>query len=294
MLPVSAGSIAIARMTLPPRGWRCRPWPIQSSDGPRPYGARDVLDQLAGTPVCCLAPGRRAGVEQRLELVVAEHVLGDERLVDEAVAADHVREREGERGVAAGPELEVGVGRSPPSACGSGRSRSPGRGASRSQWSCCVRRARRGVRAPHDDAGRRRRGLGIEALLARAVDVAERDVAGVVADGVRLHLGRAEAVEEALREGRVDQRAGARVVRVEDARARRARRRSRAAARRSPAIASAQLDRLEAPPRPSARRAAAASSAAARDRGTRRCSRSSTCGRACRARRDDRDRRARA
>ena len=36
MLPLSAASIATARTALPPRGWRWKPWPIQSSDGPAP------------------------------------------------------------------------------------------------------------------------------------------------------------------------------------------------------------------------------------------------------------------
>ena len=63
---------------------------------------------------------------------------------------------------------------------------------------------------------------------------------GVVADGVRLDLGRSEAVEEALRERAVDQRARAGVVRVEDACRPRARRRCRSRPSAIAAIASGQ------------------------------------------------------
>ena len=184
---------------------------------PSPVGARGVLDERCRHAGLLLGPGRGTRIEQRLELVVAEHVVAYEGLVDEAVPADHVRERERERGIAARAKLEVGVGSS---------SRRGADGVDHDHLAARlaqpvvvgVGRTGRWVRTPDDDALRRRRGLGVEALLARAVDVAERDVARVVADRVRLHLGRAEAVEEALRKGPVDQRARARVVRVEDAR----------------------------------------------------------------------------
>ena len=252
-----------------------------------------MLDRArAGTPVCsspqagvqrrAAARARRSRARSRARTPRRRAPPGGSR------ARARTRARRRCRGAAAGrcrPARRSGV------RIGSITITSPG--ASRSQWSCGVRRARRRVRAPHDDAGGVGRRLGIEALLARAVDVRERDVARVVADGVRLDLGRAEAVEEALRERRVDERAGAGVVRVEDARgavlARRSRRAGRPRRRSPPAIRSARTA-----PRPSARRAAAASSAAAPGRDRRRCSRSSTCGRACRARRDAPDRRARA
>ena len=92
--------------------------------------------RLAGTPVCSSAQAGVQRLEQRLELVVAEHVVAHEGLVDEAVPADHVRERERERRVAAGAELEVGVGRSSRRGADRDRSRSPAPRASRSQWSC--------------------------------------------------------------------------------------------------------------------------------------------------------------
>ena len=82
--------------------------------------------------------------------------------------------------------------------------------ASLSQWSCACGALAEGF-APHTrmhSADRRR--LGVEAFQARAVDIRQRHVPGVVADGVGLDFRRAEAVEEALGEGAVDQRAGAR------------------------------------------------------------------------------------
>ena len=78
------------------------------------------------------------------------------------------------------------------------------------------RRGRR-VRAPDQDA------CGVAARCAdrsrsaeRAVDVVERDVAGLVADRVGVDLGRAEPVEEPEPEGVGEQRAGAGVVGVQD------------------------------------------------------------------------------
>ena len=191
--PDGAHDVAAARLAL-------QPLTHPEQRRPAPVGARGVLDQARRHAGLLLGPGGRAGLEQGLELVVAEHVLCHEGLVDEAVPANHVREREGQRRIAAGAELEIRVGRG------------GGRGADRVDHDHLaarlaqpvvvgVRRARRGIRAPHEDALRGRRRLGVEAFLARAVDVRQRHVPGVVADGVRLHFGRAEAVEEALREG---------------------------------------------------------------------------------------------
>ena len=74
------------------------------------------------------------------------------------------------------------------------------------------------VRAPDDDAGRVPGRARIEAELRRAVDVAQRDVAGVVADRVRLDLGGAEPVEESLRKRVREQAQRAGVVGVQDRR----------------------------------------------------------------------------
>ena len=73
--------------------------------------------------------------------------------------------------------------------------------ASRSQCSCACGALADGFAPQTTMQAALGRGLrGSKPVLARAVDVVERDVAGVVADGVRLDLGRAQAVEEALRE----------------------------------------------------------------------------------------------
>ncbi len=74
------------------------------------------------------------------------------------------------------------------------------------------------VRAPDDDARRIPSRTRIEAELGGSVDVAERDVAGVVADRVRLDLGGAEPVEESLRERVREQAERAGVVGVQDGR----------------------------------------------------------------------------
>ena len=177
MLPVSAGSIAMARMTLPPRGWRCSPWPIQSSDGPRPYARATCSIRLAGTPVCSSPQAGVQALEQGLELVVAEHVLvartrrrRDRRGGSRAPARTRARHRC--RGAAGGtrpPAPPVGV------RIGSITITWPG--ASRSQWSWACGALARRIRAPHDDAGGVGRSLGVEAVLARSVDVrrARRD-----------------------------------------------------------------------------------------------------------------------
>ena len=152
-------------------------------------------------------------------------------------------------------------------------------GASDSQCSKACGADADGIGAPDDDAGGVCRRSRVEPALGRPVDVVEGDVTGQVADGVGVDLGRAEPVEEAHREGVGEQRERAGVVGVEDrlrplggvdlAEPRGDRRRwprPRRPARRSPA------------PLGPLRRSGVSSTS--RDRATRRCSRSSTCGRA--------------
>jgi hypothetical protein len=70
-----------------------------------------------------LAPRGTAALDERLDLLPAECVIADERFVDEAVAPDHVQQREGEGGVAPGKRLQVQIGRSPRLAFGRDRRR---------------------------------------------------------------------------------------------------------------------------------------------------------------------------
>src|SRR5215218_9691181 len=78
-----------------------------------------------------------------------------------------------------------------------------------------VRRRSGRVRSPDEDAGGVARGQGIEADKRGAVHVLECDVPGLVADRVRVDLGRAEPVEEAQWEGVGKERKGSGVVRVQ-------------------------------------------------------------------------------
>ena len=292
MLPVSAGSIADRAHDVAAARLALQALAHPEQRRPAPVGARDVLDETRRharaaprpRPACtarAAARARRSRARTRARRRRRRGRRGGSRAPSRTRARRRCRAAAADR---CRPPPPVGV------RIGSITITSPRRLAQ--PVVVLMRRARRGVRAPHDDAGRLGGRLRVEALLARAVDVGERDVPGVVADGVGLDLGRPEAVEEALREGRVDERARARVVRVEDAR-RAVLAAIAPAARRSPRSPPASRPARTAA-RPSARRAAAASSAAARDRGRRRCSRSSTYGRACRARRDDPGRRARA
>src|SRR5205823_5749292 len=64
----------------------------------------------------------------------------------------------------------------------------------------------RRVCAPYKDAARVTRRARVEAVLRGAVQVLERDVAGVVANRVQVDLGGPEPVEEALRKVIAEQR----------------------------------------------------------------------------------------
>ena len=152
--PDRAHDVAAARLTLESLA---HPQQRRAS----PIGARDVLDETRRHARLLLAPGRRARLEQRLELVVAEHVLAHEGVVDEPLAADHVGQRERERGIAARPKLEVRV-----RLIAGGRANRVDHDhlAARLAQPVVVRmrRTRRGIGAPHDDAGRLGRGLRVD------------------------------------------------------------------------------------------------------------------------------------
>ncbi len=116
-------------------------------------------------------------------------------MIGPAVADEHVQQREGQRRVAARMGLEVQVGllsrRRADRVDHDHRARRLGQ-----PLRMGVRGRRRRVRAPHDDALGVARGARVKARLRRAVQVAEGDMASQVADGVRLDLGRSNAVEE--------------------------------------------------------------------------------------------------
>ena len=79
-----------------------------------------------------------------------------------------------------------------------------------------MRRGSRRIRAPDENAGGIAGGPWIEADLGVAVHVLERNVAGLVADRVRIDFGGAEAVEEPKRKEEGEERERARVVGVQD------------------------------------------------------------------------------
>ena len=176
---------------------------------------RSLLDLGRGHACRGLAPRRVASGDLGRDLGPADHVGGDEAVVDEAIAPHDVQHREGERGVAAGEELQVQIG-----VFG-------GRMAHRvddDDLARCLlepvlvlmRRRRRRIGAPDNNAGGVLRRPWIETDRRGAEHIAERNMARVVADRIGIDLGRAQAIEEAIGEVAGDQRAGAGVVGVDD------------------------------------------------------------------------------
>ena len=158
-----------------------------------------------------------ARLEQRLELVEAERVRGDELPINETVAMHNVGERVGQRRVRARERLQVDVRCS--------RCRRSDRIDNNHRSRCLgepvlmlMRCRSRRVRTPDEDAARLGCCLRVEPVARRTVEVGERLVTGLVADRVRIDLGRSESMKEALWKCRPQQRAGAGVVRVQDRR----------------------------------------------------------------------------
>ena len=92
-----------ARTALPPRGWRWKPWPIHSSDGPLARSRRAASSISGGrNPGRAPAPRGRARLEQRLELLEADRRARSSSSRSQQPVAVRVRaqQREGERGVA--------------------------------------------------------------------------------------------------------------------------------------------------------------------------------------------------
>ena len=183
----------------------------------RPLGvcARCLLDQPRRDPGPLLGPAGRARCDRGLEFLEADRVVVDEVQVDQPVAVGDMEEPERKRGIAAREGLEVDLGR-----LGGGGPDGvddhDSRAALRQPVLMCVGSRRRWVGTPDHDARGVARRTRVEPDRGGAVEVVERDVAGVVADRVRLDLGRSQSVEEAEAEVVPDDRERARVVRVED------------------------------------------------------------------------------
>ena len=137
---VAAGRLALQALTHP------------QQRRPRAVAAGGLLDGRRGHAGCLRPPGRRARLDQRLQLVPADAVAIEQRAVGQSVADDHVQHRERQRGIAAGERLQVQVG-----PLGGGRAHRVDHdhpaGRLRQPVVVGVRRRRRRVRAPHQDAG---------------------------------------------------------------------------------------------------------------------------------------------
>jgi hypothetical protein len=145
-------------------------------------------------------PGGRAGVQHRLDLLPPQHMLGDEGPIQQAISAQHMQERKGQGRIAAGEGLQVEVGL----LCRLVTDRVNDNGRLRDRMHPVpvdVRRTRRRVGAPHEQTVRLRCGAGIKSREGVAQSIRERDLPGHVANRVRSHFDRPEAVEEAEGEG---------------------------------------------------------------------------------------------
>src|SRR4051812_18302178 len=142
---------------------------------------------------------------------------GEEGAVDLPVPPQHMRDRKGERRIAARERLQMEMGRR------------GGRMLHRIDDDdlrigladpVLVLMRRRGMRvgAPDQNGRGVLRHARIEAYGTGAVHIAERGMAGCVADRIRIDLAGAEPVQEPLREASGDERAGSGVMAVPDAR----------------------------------------------------------------------------
>jgi hypothetical protein len=138
-------------------------------------------------------------------------VLAQQPVVEQAVPADHVGDRERQRGVAAGKWLQVQAG-----LMGGG---GPDRvdddhltGRFGQPVLVLMRRRRRRVRAPDHDARRVRGAARVKTIRRGPVQVLQRDVPGLGADRVGVDLAGAEPAQEPVREVVAQQRERAGVV----------------------------------------------------------------------------------
>lgn len=167
-----------------------------------------------GTPLVCSPHAGVQFADEGPKLLPADRMARDELVIDETVPVDDMEEREGERGVAARKRLQMEIG-------DLGRVCAHGVDHDHRAWSLRepvlvdVRRRGRRVGSSDNDARSVPHRPGVEADQGRAVGVLEGDVARLVADGLRIDLGGAEAVEETHRERVAKERERARVVGVE-------------------------------------------------------------------------------
>ena len=159
----------------------------------------------------CFTPGRSARIQLSFDLLPTFRVRGQEGPIDAARRPDDMQHREGERAVGARVKLQMHVGRRR-RLVADGIDDDLGDGRLRQPILVHVRRRSRWIGAPDHHAVRAVNGARVEAARRFSVHQLEGHVPRLVAHGIRVDLGRADAVEEAQGEGAGDQRAGSRVV----------------------------------------------------------------------------------
>jgi hypothetical protein len=177
--------------------------------------SRGLLDRARRHAGDTLAPFGSAALQQRLEFLPANSAGAQQPVIEQAIAADHMRDRERERRVAAGKRLQVQIGLMG----GGGPDRvdddnPPGRPGQ--PVFMLMRRGSRRVRAPDHDARRIRGAARIKAIQRGPIQVLQRDVSRLVADRVGVDLTGAEPAQEPIREVVAKQRERAGVVGPED------------------------------------------------------------------------------
>ncbi len=137
------------------------------------------------------------------EFVPADCVGGDEGLIDQLLAHQHMQEAVGERRIGAGEGLQMKIRlirRFVPDRIDDDHL---GRRLLQPEFVPVRCRGRR-VGAPDHDAGGILGHARVEAVAGGAIEITQRRVAGGIADAVRIDFAGAELVEEALREAAGD------------------------------------------------------------------------------------------
>ncbi len=169
----------------------------------------------AGHASDALAPAGGAVLQQRLEFLPANRARVQQLVVEQAVAADHMRDRERKRGVGAGKGLQVQIGLT----SGGGPDRVDDdhvTGSLGQPVLMLMRRRSRRVGSPDHDARRIRGASRVEAIQRGPIQVLQCDMPRLVADRVGVDLTGAEPAHEPAREMVAKQRERAGVVGRED------------------------------------------------------------------------------
>ena len=177
-------------------------------------GADDICFGNAGR---LRRPSRRPGVDQGFQLLEADCVGRDKGGIEFTRRLQRVHKAEGQGGIGAGEGAQMKVG-----ACRRRRldrvDHDQRAGKFRQPVLVHMRPARRRIATPDDQAAGVFCGARIESGGAVAEHIAERHMAGEIADRIRVDLGGADMVEEAKRKLIGDHRTGAGVMAGQDIR----------------------------------------------------------------------------